>query len=262
MLTSAADAKVVDAPTVDELQETISTLQAQLNQAQQLATLGELLSTTTHEFNNILMSVINYTRLGMRQKDEAARQRSLQKVLDASERAAKITNSILGAARNRSSQAEPTALRDLIEDTVILIERELRKYRVQLTQQIDDVPKSLVRGNEIQQVLLNLITNARQALPEGGEITIRLHFDADSGMNELTVRDNGCGISEEHLPKIFEPFFTTKSGADGSGKGGSGLGLAACRDIIEAHHGRIRVASTKGKGTAFTLKLPVANQAR
>lgn len=247
-------------PTTDAgLEKQIETLQVKLNQAQRMATLGELLSTTTHEFNNVLMSIMNYTRMAMRQQDDEARQRSLQKVMDATERAAKITNGILGAARNRSSQFESVDLKPLIDDTLVLIERELRKYRIELTQEIESVPAVLARGNEIQQVLLNLLINARQALPDGGEVLIRLSHDAENNVNELMIRDNGRGIPADKLPKIFEPFFTTKSGPDESGKGGTGLGLAACRDIIEAHNGRIRVASTEGKGTAFTLKLPAVS---
>lgn len=238
----------------------IAALESKLEQARRMATLGELLSTTTHEFNNVLMSVINYTRLAMRQKDEEARQRSLQKVLDASERAAKITNGILGAARNRSSQFEKVDLKGLIDDTLVLLERELNKYRIEVTKEIDSVPPVSARGNELQQVLLNLLINARQALSDGGEVRIKLSHDPKNDLNELTIRDNGNGIPEDRLPQIFEPFFSTKSGPDESGKGGTGLGLSACRDIIEAHGGRIRVASTVGKGTAFTLKLPVASE--
>lgn len=259
MLTSApTPTDQSDVDTIETLQQKVNILQTKLDQAQRMATLGELLSTTTHEFNNILMSVINYTRLAMRQQDEEARQRSLQKVLDAGDRAAKITGSILGAARNRNGQFEHLNLASLIEDTLVLIERELRKYRISIAKEIDEVPATLGRGNELQQVILNLLINARQALPNGGEVLIKLTGDAESKVNELTIRDNGCGIPAEKLPQIFEPFFTTKSGPDESGKGGTGLGLAACRDIIEAHNGRIRVASTEGKGTAFTLKLPVA----
>ena len=80
-------------------------------------------------------------------------------------------------------------------------------------------------------------------------------------MVDMVIRDNGCGIPADKLPRIFELFYTTKSGPDASGKGGTGLGLSMCRDIIESHHGRIRVDSTVGKGTAFTLKLPVAKEA-
>ena len=243
----------------DELQRQVEILQSKLDQAQRMATLGELLSTTTHEFNNVLMSVINYTRMAMRQQDEAKRRENLQKVLDASDRAAKISSSILAAARNRGEHFERVELKTMIDDTLVLIERELNKYRIKLTQEIADVPPVLARGNEIQQVLLNLLINARQALPEGGEVQIRLTHDSENKMNELTIRDNGRGIPADKLPRIFDPFFTTKSGPDESGKGGTGLGLSACRDIIEAHNGRIRVASSEGKGTAFTLKLPVAS---
>ena len=116
----------------------------------------------------------------------------------------------------------------------------------------------MANGNQIQQVLLNLLINARQAMPQGGVILIKLAYDAASQLVELTVRDNGSGMPPDVLRKIFDPFFSTKSGPDASGKGGTGLGLSMCRDIIEAHHGRIRVDSTVGSGTAFNIKLPAA----
>jgi signal transduction histidine kinase len=93
-------------------------------------------------------------------------------------------------------------------------------------------------------------------MPNGGRLLIRLSHDAENGMIDLLIRDYGCGIPADKLPHIFDPFFTTKSGPDASGKGGTGLGLSMCRDIMEAHHGRIRVETALGKGTAFTLKLP------
>ncbi len=111
-------------------------------------------------------------------------------------------------------------------------------------------------GNQIQQVLLNLLINARQAMPQGGEVQIRLTYDPACHTVDLRIRDNGCGIEPDKLTRIFDPYFSTKSGPDETGKGGTGLGLSACRDIIQAHRGRIRVESTVGKGTAFTLKLP------
>lgn len=255
MLTSTQSTK--DASEADLLAR-IELLQTKLEQAQKMATLGELLSTTTHEFNNVLMSVMNYTRMAMRQKDDDTRLKYLQKVLDASDRAATISKSILGAARNRSSQPEPVDLKALLDDTLMLIERDFRKYRISVSQDIQPVPPTMAFGNELQQVILNLLVNARQAVGEGGDVTIRLKHNADDNFNELMIRDNGCGIPAEKLPKIFDPFFTTKSGPDETGRGGTGLGLASCRDIIEKHQGRIRVASTEGKGTAFTLKLPAA----
>src|SRR5262249_39508655 len=123
---------------------------------------------------------------------------------------------------------------------------------------IDAVPSAMANGNQIQQVLMNLLINARQAMPQGGVILIRLSFDPENKMVELLVRDTGCGMSPETMRRIFDPFFSTKSGPDASGKGGTGLGLSTCRDIIEAHRGRIRVDSAPSKGTAFTIKLPAA----
>ena len=164
-------------------------------------------------------------------------------------------------ARNRSAGQEATDLKQLIEDTLLLLERELNKYRVIVEKQIQAVPQAYVNGNQIQQVLMNLLINARQAMPNGGRLLIKLVHDAENDMIDLVVRDNGCGMPPEVLPKIFDSFYTTKKGPDASGKGGTGLGLSMCRDIIEAHHGRIRVDSTVGRGTAFTLKLPTVSKA-
>ncbi|MEX2026156.1 MAG: ATP-binding protein, partial [Pirellulaceae bacterium] len=115
-------------------------------------------------------------------------------------------------------------------------------------------------GNQIQQVLVNLLINARQAMTSGGRILIKLEHDLAAGTVDLTVRDTGSGIPAEKLPRIFDSFYTTKQGPDDSGKGGTGLGLAACKSIIEAHRGRMRVNSTLGKGTEFIIKLPIAGQ--
>lgn len=238
------------------LEEQVAILKQQLAQARKLTALGELASTTTHEFNNVLTTIINYAKLGMRHKDAATRDKAFDKILLASKRAAKITNGILGFARNRSSEREPTDLAKLVDDTLVLLEREMNKYRITVDRQLAQVPPALASGNQIQQILINLLVNARQAMPRGGRILIKLAYDAENRMVDLVVRDTGCGIPADKLPRIFDSFYTTKSGPDQSGKGGTGLGLSMCRDIIEAHQGRIRVESTVGKGTAFTLKLP------
>ena len=112
-----------------------------------------------------------------------------------------------------------------------------------------------LNANQVQQVLLNLIINARQAMPNGGRLCITVQTNRDSLMSEISIRDSGTGISPEHLHMIFEPFFSTKT-ADEQGQGGTGLGLPLCREIIEAHKGRIRVDSAIGRGTTFTLKFP------
>lgn len=243
-----------------DLQQRVAMLEQQLSQAQKMMALGELVSSTTHEFNNILMTIINYAQLGMRHKDEPTRDKAFEKILAAGQRAAKVTNAVLGTARNRSATFEATSLAQLIDETLMLLEAELRKYRVRVEKLVADVPAVWANGNQIQQVLLNLLINARQAMASGGTIIIRLEYDAANDMVDLMVRDTGSGIPADKLPRIFDPYFTTKSGPDESGKGGTGLGLSSARTIIESHRGRIRVESTVGKGTAFTIKLPVAKK--
>jgi signal transduction histidine kinase len=236
----------------------IEILEAELRHARRMAALGDLVSTTTHEFNNVLTTIINYAKLGLRHKDEASRDKALTKILAAAGRAEKITNGVLGLARNRGHERSPTDLAKLVESSLVLLEREMQKYRIVIELHAEPAPPALACGNEIQQVLLNLLTNARQAMPRGGRIVIRIAPDAAAGTVDLTVRDSGSGIPADLLPRIFDRYFTTKQGPDSSGKGGTGVGLSMCREIIEAHQGKIRVESTVGVGTAFTLKLPVA----
>ncbi|HOM15755.1 MAG TPA: ATP-binding protein [Thermoguttaceae bacterium] len=249
---------MTDQPSDAAIPQQLEQLQQRLAQAQRLTALGELLSTTTHEFNNILMTVINYAKLGLRHTDNETRQKAFEKILAAAQRAARISHSILGMAKNRSGNLEPTNLVQLLEDTLLLLERELNKYRIAVEKYLQPIPPVLANGNQIQQVLLNLIINARQAMPQGGRLTVKLWHDPGSGMVHLMIRDTGCGIPPEILPRIFDPFFTTKTGPDSSGKGGTGLGLSMCKEIIQAHQGRIRVESAPGRGTAFTLMLPSA----
>jgi signal transduction histidine kinase len=236
----------------------IEQLESELRHARRMAALGELVSTTTHEFNNVLTTIINYAKLGLRHKDEASRDKALTKILAAAGRAEKITNSVLGMARNRGHDRTATDLAKLIESSLVLLEREMQKYRVQVVTQFESAPPAFICGNEIQQVLLNLLTNARQAMPRGGQILIRIAHDSAANTVDLTVLDNGAGIPAEVLPRIFDRYFTTKQGPDSSGKGGTGVGLSTCCEIIEAHQGKIRVESTVGVGTSFTLKLPAA----
>ncbi|PHR99900.1 MAG: two-component sensor histidine kinase [Blastopirellula sp.] len=239
------------------LEDQVKILRQRLIEAQKLTALGELLGTTTHEFNNVLMSVINYAKMGLRHKDEATRTKCLDKILAAGNRAAKITTGILGMAKNRGNRLEPTDLSTIIADCMTLLEKELSRYRISVELKIAEVPEAIANGNQIQQVLMNLMINARQAMPKGGQLIIKLSHSAKEGMIDIMVRDSGSGIPADQLPKIFDPYFSTKSGPDESGKGGTGLGLSACRDIIEAHQGKIRVQSSLGVGTAFTIRIPV-----
>ena len=235
----------------------VAALRAELLVARKQAGLGELLGTTTHEFNNALTTILNYARLGLRHRDQATRDKALERILSAGTRAAKITASVSSMTRTHSGRFEPVDLQVLIEDVLVLLEREMMKYRVQVEREFAPVPRVSANPGQLHQVLLNLLVNARQAMPTGGRLILRLAHDSASGFVDLTVRDTGCGMTPEVMRRIFEPHFSTKSGPDETGKGGSGLGLSCCREIVESHRGRIRVESAPGRGTAMTIRLPV-----
>lgn len=236
----------------------LALLRREVLEARKTATLGELLGTTTHEFNNALTTILNYAKLGLRHRDAPTRDKALERILSAGTRAAKITASILGMARRGTTRMEPVQLETLIEESLVLLEREMSKYRVQVEREYSPVPQVSANPGQVQQVLLNLLVNARQAMPQGGRLIIRLSRDPAVGFVDLMVRDTGCGMAPDVMRRMFEPHFSTKSGPDETGKGGSGLGLSACREIVEAHQGRIRVESALGKGTAITIRLPLA----
>lgn len=238
-----------------QLQQQIDDLRRQLMQAQKLSSVGALASSITHEFNNILTTVINYAKMGLRHKDAATREKAFDKILSAGQRASKITTGMLSYSRSQGDRREPTDLALLVEEVLVLVEKDLQMHRVRLQTDFLDRPLAEINAGQIQQVLLNLIINARQAMDGGGNLTIVVRSNTESGMAEIAVRDTGSGIPAHKLPRIFDPFFSTKT-ADERGQGGTGLGLALCREIIEAHKGRIRVESTLGQGTTFTLRFP------
>jgi signal transduction histidine kinase len=243
---------------IEELERQVAALRDQLMQAQKLSSVGALAASITHEFNNILTTVINYAKMGLRHKDTTTREKAFDKILSAGLRASKITTGMLSYARNQGNRREPTDLSTLVQDVLVLVEKDLQMHRVRLETDLRDQPFADVNASQIQQVLLNLIINARQAMPGGGTVAIAVRTNAEAGMGEISVRDSGCGIPADKLQKIFDPFYSTKS-ADQQGQGGTGLGLALCREIIESHRGRIRIESAVGKGTMFTLRLPLVS---
>jgi signal transduction histidine kinase len=152
-------------------------------------------------------------------------------------------------ARNRADHFAATDLSALIDETLFLLERELSKYRIRVERDLPAVPPVLAIGNQIQQVLLNLLINARQAMSNGGLLVVRLVHDPQAATVDLVVRDTGPGIPAEHLPRIFEPFFSTKQGEKGVG-----LGLSVVYGIIKEHRGTIYIKSEVDKGSRFTLR--------
>ena len=240
------------------LQQRLENLEEQLRQAQQMRTIGAIASSTTHEFNNILTTVINYAKMGLRNTDEETREKAFSKILAAGQRAAKITTGMLSYARNSGDRHEPIDLGELVTDLLLLVEKDLQKHRVGLETRLEPDVFAAITTSQVQQVLLNLVINARQAMDEGGQLTITVSQHAEDQMAEIMVADTGSGMTPETLGRIFDPFFSTKT-ADSQGQGGTGLGLSLCREIIEAHQGRIRVESAVDRGTRFTLRFPLTS---
>jgi signal transduction histidine kinase len=230
-------------------------LRQQLLQAQRLSSVGELASSIAHEFNNILTTIINSAKLGMRNSEGLEKQQAFERIVKAGQRAATIAGGMLGFARKSGTHRQKCDIARLVEEVLILTEKDLSKHRVQVETRLLARPTAWVVPGKIEQILVNLVINARQAMSTGGRLKIEVRENDDADTVEVKVADSGVGIAPDQLRLIFEPFFTTKQ-PDEYGRGGTGLGLSVCRQIIEHHQGRIRVESVVGKGSTFTLKLP------
>ena len=244
---------------VDAAQEQLELLKDQLTESQRLATIGTIAAVIAHEFNNLLTPICSYSQYALssaesEKPDMALIRKALGKAFASSTKAGKICTSMLSLARGESSFGEVSVQR-LVDEVLQVMAREPQKDGIALRVQVQ--PDLAVDGDPVQleQVLLNLLINARQAmLGRGGALTIKAAAEADQV--KIQVIDTGTGIPHSLLTKIFEPFFTTKLGAQKGEAKGTGLGLAICREIIEHHKGRIEVASEVGKGTTFTIYLP------
>jgi signal transduction histidine kinase len=235
----------------------IESLRRQVLALQRISSLGVLAGGVFHELNNALTPILNYAKLGLRNPDPAYRERALTQIVDAAQRAATITRGMLGLSRpGNIKHREPTDMARLVEEVVMLVKKDMARHRVKLDVKAAGSLYSRVNPAQIQQVLLNLLINARQAMPGGGVVKLRLGLDTAGRLAEVSVADTGVGIAPADLRRIFEPFFSTKAEPDAAGQGGTGLGLAVCRDIVEAHHGRLRAESRLGQGSTFTIILP------
>src|SRR5260370_34163631 len=218
-------------------------LREQLMRAQRLSSVGHLASSGRHECNNILTTIMNYAKLGLRSHTtETSRLQALDKILKGSQRAATVISSMLGFARDQAHRRERTDLIALVEEILILTEKDLSKHQVKVEKRFQGRPHAPVVRGQIEQILINLIINARQAMPRGGRLTLDVRENPRTQMAEVCVCDTGVGIPPEQLRLIFEPFYTTKK-PDIEGHGGSGPGLSASPQILEPHPGRIRVES-------------------
>ena len=224
-------------------------------QADKLAALGTLSAGIAHEINNPIGIITSRVEVMMLEAEEDALpvevRKDLEVILRHARRVATITQGLLSFARQSSGTRGPVNLNQVAAEIVQLARKDMSRARVEVTMKLDEtMPTIVADANAIGQVLLNLLTNARGAMPEGGEITIESSHLATARAVRLTVRDTGSGIPPDILPKIFDPFFTTKSE-------GTGLGLAISHGIVQDHHGTLDVRSEVGKGTTFTLSFPL-----
>jgi len=231
-------------------------LKSHLSQLQALANIGTVSAMTAHEINNILMPLGNYAQLAINNpKDKALTQKVLQKVVDNSQRASKILESMLALANGESDNMKICRLKILVDEVFACIGREFTKDRIKTNIQIPQDLDIWAVPVQIQQVLMNLILNAKDAMtPAGGILTITAENDGQSV--RINVGDGGSGIEHENLDKIFEPFFTTKTSDSAIKRTGAGLGLAFCKEVVEAHNGFISAESEPGSGTTFSIVLP------
>ncbi|HWN07940.1 MAG TPA: ATP-binding protein [Pyrinomonadaceae bacterium] len=252
------------------LQQTLAKLQAksgelklmtqQLWQASKLATMGELAASVAHELNNPLATVsLKLESLADQQAADSEQSRSIQIMAGEVERMGKLVGSLLEFSRRGHQQVSTIAIGEEIAKSVELIEYYLRSRRIDVIQDFEaDLPTLQADRQQLRQVFLNLLTNASDAMPEGGRLIVRAkNARAENGVNgvEIEFADAGMGIPPSDLENIWDPFFTTKP----EGKG-TGLGLAICRRVIEEHHGRISIESRPDEGTTVTIFLPATGE--
>jgi two-component system NtrC family sensor kinase len=225
-------------------------VEQQLFESEKLAAIGRLAASIAHEVNNPLEAIKNSLYLLQTSKDDASTSRFLDVARKETERVSHIIRQMLGFAR-RSGEAEWINVNQLLEETLVLVEKKLKQSGVLVVRKLDEnLPRVRARADQLRQVFLNLILNAQQAIDGRGEITLKTSANTHSLQPSISVEiiDTGHGISEEELQRIFEPFFSTR-------KKGTGLGLWVTQDIVRQHGGRIEVTSTKGKGTTFNVIL-------
>lgn len=241
----------------------IRRLQLQVEQAQRMESIGRLAGGIAHDFNNILAGIAGFAELALLQTPAEAPQReSLEHILEVVQKGGALVSHLLGFASRRLITPQPMNLNDQVNQLIPMLQRligediELHRYLA------EDLGTIRADPTQIEQVLINLVTNAREAMPRGGTLIIETqNVELDSTYCEqhwnvqpgeyvlLSVTDNGVGITPDHLPRLFEPFFTTR-------ERGTGLGLATVYGIIHQANGHIWVYSEVGKGTTFKIYLP------
>jgi two-component system NtrC family sensor kinase len=237
----------------NQMVDTLHRTQMELIRAEKLASMGQLAAGVAHEINNPLGTILLFADVLYRETDENdPRRADLQMIIKETNRCKNIVAGLLNFARQQEVLLQETNLHQVLDQSIEAARHQPTFARVQIVRQYDpDVPTIQADPGQLQQVFVNLLNNAAEAMPDGGTITISTRL-VDQQWVEIKVSDTGCGIPEEHLSRLFTPFFTTKP----PGKG-TGLGLSIVYGIIKMHRGQIAVESRVGEGTTFTITLPI-----
>lgn len=240
-----------------KMERTLHKTQEQLLQSEKLAAMGRLTSQIAHELNNPLYGIMNTLEL-MKTEIPAGnkRRRLLDMSLSETVRVTDMLRKMLSFSKPDQEERVPVDINTILDEILLLHEKQLWEHSIKVVHSFaDNLGKINASKNQLRQVFLNLISNARDAMPEGGRLTVTT--EGDDYFIHVTVSDNGAGIREENLDLIFETFFTTKTDS----VKGVGLGLSVCYGFIKDHGGDIKVESRPGEGTTFTISLPVFRQA-
>jgi PAS domain S-box-containing protein len=228
-------------------------LDQQLMQSGKLTAIGELAAGVAHEINNPLFAILGLTEFLLKEAEpESKAHQRLELIQQTGLEIKEIVRALLDFARENAEERHVVPLEEVVQSTVDLVRRTNAHKGVELLDSYDG-SGALVSAspNQLKQIFLNLIGNARQAMPNGGTVNVEVHRDGDHVV--ATVRDDGPGIDPTVLDRIFEPFFTTKRAT-----GGTGLGLSVSLGIAEAHAGTLTAVSELGRGASFSLRLPIA----
>jgi PAS domain S-box-containing protein len=226
-------------------------LEEQLLQREKLSSIGLLAAGVAHEVNTPLAGISSYAQMLLQQiPDQDPKHKLLEKIHIQTLRASGIVNNLLNFSRTGDAQFREVGLNRVLDDTLQLLEPQLRNAKLDITRNFgEDLPAAYGNASKLQQVFMNLVLNARDAMPAGGRLTINTRL-VDTSL-VVDFRDTGSGIAPENIARIYDPFFTTKEVGQGTG-----LGLALSYGIIQEHGGRIFVESRPGEGAHFTIKLP------
>jgi PAS domain S-box-containing protein len=240
---------------VDDITERVS-LEAQLAQADKLSSIGLLAAGVAHEINTPLAVISSYSQLLSKQmRGDARLGPVLEKITQQSFRASEIANGLLNFSRTSTTEFRDTNLNQVIRDTLSLLEHQFKTAQVEVDIELaDNLPSIQGNPGKLQQVFLNLLLNAKEAMPGGGRLRVST---LANGHVEAIVADSGSGIAPEHLKRIYDPFFTTKTMPKPGERRGTGLGLSVSYGIIQEHAGKIHVESAIGAGTTFHLEFPL-----